>query len=53
MAKLNDGAKFDEVARNYSEDKARVGTWKQPIFLFFFHFLRAVGNGADRDISYF
>ncbi|OAA77714.1 Peptidyl-prolyl cis-trans isomerase, PpiC-type [Akanthomyces lecanii RCEF 1005] len=25
LAKLNDGAKFDEVARNYSEDKARVG----------------------------
>ncbi|TQV99526.1 Peptidyl-prolyl cis-trans isomerase, PpiC-type [Cordyceps javanica] len=25
LAKLNDGVKFDEVARNYSEDKARVG----------------------------
>ncbi|KAG8416651.1 Peptidyl-prolyl cis-trans isomerase pin4 [Metarhizium acridum] len=25
LAKLNDGVKFDEVARNYSEDKARQG----------------------------
>ena len=25
MAKLNEGVKFDEVARNYSEDKARQG----------------------------
>ncbi|KAJ2972023.1 hypothetical protein NQ176_g7394 [Zarea fungicola] len=25
LAKLNDGVKFDEVARNYSEDKARSG----------------------------
>ncbi|KAM0562235.1 hypothetical protein ACHAPJ_002680 [Fusarium lateritium] len=25
LAKLNDGAKFDEVAREYSEDKARQG----------------------------
>lgn len=30
LAKLNDGVKFDEVARNYSEDKARAGvsTWR-------------------------
>ncbi|POR34070.1 Peptidyl-prolyl cis-trans isomerase, PpiC-type [Tolypocladium paradoxum] len=25
LAKLNEGVKFDEVARNYSEDKARQG----------------------------
>lgn len=25
LAKLNDGVKFDEVARNFSEDKARQG----------------------------
>lgn len=25
LAKLNEGVKFDEVARNYSEDKARAG----------------------------
>ncbi|OAQ70298.1 Peptidyl-prolyl cis-trans isomerase, PpiC-type [Pochonia chlamydosporia 170] len=25
LAKINDGVKFDEVARNYSEDKARQG----------------------------
>lgn len=25
MAKLNEGVKFDEVAREYSEDKARQG----------------------------
>ncbi|KAH0596236.1 hypothetical protein MHUMG1_06097 [Metarhizium humberi] len=30
LAKLNDGVKFDEVARNYSEDKARQGL-PQPI----------------------
>ena len=27
LAKLNDGVKFDEVARQYSEDKARAGWW--------------------------
>ncbi|KIX09943.1 peptidyl-prolyl cis-trans isomerase PIN4 [Rhinocladiella mackenziei CBS 650.93] len=26
LAKLRDGAKFDDVAREYSEDKARQGT---------------------------
>lgn len=26
LAKIRDGAKFDEVAREYSEDKARQGT---------------------------
>lgn len=25
LAKLNEGVKFDEVARNFSEDKARAG----------------------------
>jgi NIMA-interacting peptidyl-prolyl cis-trans isomerase 4 len=25
LDKINDGVKFDEVARNYSEDKARAG----------------------------
>lgn len=25
LAKLNDGVKFDEVAREFSEDKARQG----------------------------
>lgn len=25
MAKIRDGAKFDEVAREFSEDKARQG----------------------------
>ncbi|KAG9253353.1 ppic-type ppiase domain-containing protein [Emericellopsis atlantica] len=25
LGKINDGVKFDEVARNYSEDKARAG----------------------------
>lgn len=27
LAKLKDGAKFDEVAREFSEDKARAGTF--------------------------
>jgi len=26
VAKLNEGVRFDEVARNFSEDKARQGT---------------------------
>lgn len=32
LAKINKGVKFDEVARNYSEDKARQGgslRWKR------------------------
>lgn len=33
VAKLRDGAKFDEVAREFSEDKARQG--KPPPLLFF------------------
>ena len=32
IKKLNDGAKFDDVAREFSEDKARAGT-----FIFSFH----------------
>lgn len=28
LAKLREGAKFDEVAREFSEDKARQGRWK-------------------------
>lgn len=32
LAKLNEGVKFDEVARQYSEDKARTGS--SPSFLF-------------------
>lgn len=27
LAKLIEGVKFDEVARTYSEDKARAGKW--------------------------
>lgn len=27
LAKLNDGGKFDDVAREFSEDKARAGEW--------------------------
>lgn len=28
LAKLRDGAKFDDVAREFSEDKARQGEWQ-------------------------
>ena len=28
VAKLNSGVKFDEVAREFSEDKARQGQWR-------------------------
>jgi hypothetical protein len=31
LAKLNEGVKFDEVARTYSEDKARQGLAHPPL----------------------
>ena len=34
VKKLNDGVKFDEVAREFSEDKARAGTFS--FFSYFF-----------------
>jgi NIMA-interacting peptidyl-prolyl cis-trans isomerase 4 len=33
LAKLNAGGKFDEVAREFSEDKARTGVLSRPPFL--------------------
>ena len=31
LAKLNDGSKFDDVAREFSEDKARQGAWGRSV----------------------
>lgn len=33
LLKLSEGVKFDEVARTYSEDKARQGTFSSSIIL--------------------
>jgi len=35
LAKLNSGASFDSVAREFSEDKARAGTYLFPHFSVF------------------
>ena len=38
LAKLNDGAKFDEVARDFSEDKARQGGWFLQLIVLLLHY---------------
>lgn len=50
LAKLRDGAKFDEVAREFSEDKARQGTFFYVSFLSlssFFFFIRATTTNTS------